>query len=589
MSDPITEYGSRLRDRRERTARLRKREDLLSNLRLAFAAVALAIALTPGVAWAWLAIPVLAFAALVVKHEKTVRRRELSVRAERFYERGIARLTDEWPGTGVAGEGYLDPSHPYSEDLDVFGEGSLFELLSTARTRPGEDALAAWLSAPAGIEEVRERQEAVRELRDRMDLREEIALLGEDVRAGIDEKTLAAWGGAPVRLESRWVPLVAAGLAFAAAVGIALYFASMGYLLLATVVLAEILLRIPFGSRMKEVLEGADRPAAELDLMARILARLEDERFDSPRLAGLRQRLETAGLPPSRQVRQLVRLIRMADGAKNQIFAPIAFLVLWELQIAFAIERWRRRSGEAVSRWISAVGEIEALLSLASHAHEHPADPFPELVEGRGELEGDGLAHPLLPVGRAVRNDVALAGDLRLLLVTGSNMSGKSTLLRAVGVNVVLALAGAPVRARSLRLSPLATAATIRIQDSLLEGRSRFFAEIERLKLLMDLTGGETPVLFLLDELLHGTNSHDRAVGGSAVVTKLVEAGAIGFATTHDLALAEIADSLGKRAENVHFADRIVEGDVIFDYQLRPGVVEKGNGLELMRAVGLPV
>ncbi|MBI2149640.1 MAG: hypothetical protein HYU27_03420 [Acidobacteria bacterium] len=232
---------------------------------------------------------------------------------------------------------------------------------------------------------------------------------------------------------------------------------------------------------------------------------------------------------------------------------------------------------------------MEALCALAGYAFEHPGDPFPELIEGPILLEADEVRHPLIPASECVPNSLKLGGDLRLLVVSGSNMSGKSTLLRTVGINVVLAQAGAPVRARRLRLSPLAIGATLRVQDSLHGHTSRFYSEIRRLHEIMELTQGPLPVLFLLDEILHGTNSHDRAIGAEAVVRGLADRGAIGLVTTHDLALAKVADALAPRAANVHFRDHLDNGRMIFDYRLHPGIVEKSNALELMRAIGLKV
>jgi DNA mismatch repair ATPase MutS len=202
---------------------------------------------------------------------------------------------------------------------------------------------------------------------------------------------------------------------------------------------------------------------------------------------------------------------------------------------------------------------------------------------------GEVLGHPLIPESRNVRTDLRLSDEPRVLVVSGSNMSGKSTLLRTAGVNVVLALAGAPVRARRLRLSPLQVGASIHIQDSLQAGASRFYAEIKRLRQIVDLTHGSVPVLFLLDEILHGTNSHDRRIGAEGVVRGLLDRGAIGLVTTHDLALARVAEELAPLAANVHFEDRLEDGKMTFDYRLRPGVVQRSNALELMRSVGLEV
>ena len=223
-------------------------------------------------------------------------------------------------------------------------------------------------------------------------------------------------------------------------------------------------------------------------------------------------------------------------------------------------------------------------------AYEHPDQSFPEIIEGKEPIfEAEAMGHPLLPAARRVCNHVRLGSEPRVLVVSGSNMSGKSTMLRSIGINSVLALAGAPVCATSLRISPLSIGASIRLQDSLLEGSSRFYAEIQRLRQIVDLTRGELPVLFLLDEILHGTNSHDRGIGAEAVVRSLVDRGGMGLVTTHDLALARVADELGSRGENVHFEDHLEDGVIAFDYQMRPGVVTKSNALELMRSVGLEV
>jgi DNA mismatch repair ATPase MutS len=257
--------------------------------------------------------------------------------------------------------------------------------------------------------------------------------------------------------------------------------------------------------------------------------------------------------------------------------------------VALAAESWRSRHGAGVRVWLSAIARLEALSSLAMYAYEHPEDPFPELVDGPASFDAHELGHPLLPSAVCVRNDVSIHGTTRALLVSGSNMSGKSTLLRAVGVNTVLAMAGAPIRAESMRLTPLQVGASIRINDSLQEGSSRFYAEITRLRELLNLRGGGTSLLFLLDELLQGTNSKDRRIGAEGVLQEFIELGAIGLVTTHDLALTEIAGLHAGALHNVHFQDDFDHGRMRFDFKLREGVVTKSNGIELMRAIGLKV
>ena len=353
----------------------------------------------------------------------------------------------------------------------------------------------------------------------------------------------------------------------------------------------------------------------DLDTLANLLTSLERATFHGDRLTLLQRALTSGGLTASRRIRELHRLSEINDSQKNTAALPLALflygaytgrngliglamavaalLLLIRPHVALAVERWRSRHGHNIRVWIDSIADFEALGSLAAYRYEHAADPFPEIVAPEGGtqaaiFDGVQLGHPLLPRASMVRNDVHLAGETRLLVVSGSNMSGKSTLLRTVGINAVLALAGAPVRAQSLRLSPLAIGATLRIQDSLMEGRSRFYAEITRIRALTGIAAGAVPLLFLLDELFHGTNSHDRRLGAEGVLRSLLERGAIGLITTHDLALTAIADGL-TGAVNVHFEDWFENNSIMFDYRMKPGPVTRSNALALMRSVGLDV
>jgi hypothetical protein len=430
----------------------------------------------------------------------------------------------------------------------------------------------------------------VAELRPRLDLREELALQGEDVRAGVHPAALEAWGSEPALHGAQTWRLIAGTLgALAALALVGWVLGGIGPLPLACTLALETLVALRFRGHVRHALAAAEQPARDLALLAELLERLEAEHFETPRLVALRAALDTQGRPASHEIARLRRLIELADARRNQLFAPLAAMLLWGVQFGLAIEVWRQRCGRRLVEWLEAVGEIEALSALAGHAFEHPEDPFPEILDRGPVFLGEALGHVLLPPDRCVRNDVRLGERERVLVVSGSNMSGKSTLLRTVGTNAVLALAGAPVRAGRLILSPLAVGASIRVNDSLQGGESRFYAEIKRLRQVADLARDEAHPLFLLDEILHGTNSHDRQIGAAAVVRGLVERGAIGLVTTHDLALARIADDLSPRAANVHFEDHLEDGHIAFDYRIRPGVVEKSNALALMREVGLDV
>ncbi len=593
FEDPRLEYTSRLESRRSAYTALERRHIAFGNTKVAVFALSVLLAwiafsyhwLSP---W-WLLAPAAVLLILALTHERLLRRRRSAERAVAFYERGLARLDDRWAGNGETGEQFNDPAHPYAEDLDLFGSGSLFELLSTARLRAGEETLARYLLEPAQPDVIRNRHASVAELRPGVDLREDFALLGEDLRSTINPRALATWAEEQPVLNSKSARTTAAVLSVLAVASVVFWAAAGKVEPFLAVGFVEALFFLKWRKRVAAVAELAGEPAYGIALLASVLERIERERFTSPRLVELRQKLDTRGVPPSHAIARLNRLMELLHSRDNVAVRVIGPPLLWTTQVAFAIEGWRRKYGPSVRTWLEAVGEIEALMSLAGYAYEHPADTFPEFVDCRACFEADAIGHPLVPESRVVRNDVSLSEDLRVLVVSGSNMSGKSTLLRTVGINAVLALAGAPVRARRLRLSPMALGASIRTLDSLQGGTSRFYTEIKRLRLLVDLTKGPLPVLFLLDELLHGTNSHDRRTGGAAVVRSLVERGAIGLLTTHDLALAHIADVLSPRAANVHFEDHLENGKINFDYLLRPGVVRKSNALELMRSIGLEV
>jgi hypothetical protein len=596
MTVPSAEYHARLGARRETRARLTRIDARFSHARLAVFALGVGGAVAASRGWIdpwWLAIPVVVFGVLVTQHDRVLHARDAAARAITFYERGLARIEDRWAGTGETGDRFRDADHLYAQDLDLFGPASLFELLSIARTRAGEDTLAAWLLAPAAAPEIVARQQATGDLTPRLDLREALSLAGSDVRASVLSDALVAWSEGPLHLRGVWIRPVAVALTIAAVATATAWIATGDAAAFVGVVMLEIIFSLPLRDRLARALHGANGPARDLDVLAVVLARLEQEEFAATRLTQLQRELVGGGITrASASIRRLHRLVELHDWQHNAIFAPVAAGVLWGTHVALAIEAWRREHGRHVREWLRISGEFEAIASFSAYRYEHPGDPFPEIVTSASRqavFDGVGLGHPLIPAARMVRNDVQLGGATQLLVVSGSNMSGKSTLLRTVGVNAVLAFAGAPVRAASLRLTPARIGATLRIQDSLQEGRSRFYAEISRIREIADLASGPLPVLFLLDELFHGTNSHDRVVGASGVLGALLDRDAIGLITTHDLALTTVAGDLAPRAANVHFDDRFEDGEIQFDYVMKPGPVTHSNAIALMRAVGLDV
>jgi hypothetical protein len=491
-------------------------------------------------------------------------------------------------GQGSSGARFEEPHHVYAADLDLFGTGSLFELLSVARTRMGEERLASWLLSPADPAAIRSRQASVSDLRARLDLREDFALEGRSDRVGVQPEELLAWAEASNELTGWRIAALAIALPLLALGGL-IVLVAWGFItpLVAVLIIQALVLRA-FAPAIQKVVLGTENAFEDLRLFAGLLMRIEREEFAAEPLRDEVRRLASHTLPAWKTIAKLSTVVGFVEGRRNIIVAVLQVPLLYSLQTALAAERWRKAHGAAIRPWVEVLGEMEALLSLAAYAYEHPEDSFPEIVEGPACFEGTALGHPLMPAAKCVRNDVSLCGTTRMLLVSGSNMSGKSTLLRTVGSNAVLAMTGAPVRAGSLRLTALQVGASIRINDSLHEGSSRFYAEITRLKQLVTLMDGSLPLLVLLDELLQGTNSKDRRVGAEGILRAFMQRGAIGLISTHDLALTDFESPDGA-LRNVHFEDALVDGHMTFDFRLREGVVTRSNGVELMRSIGLEV
>jgi len=584
------EYQTRLQQRETTVAQLQRKHLWLGNIRIAVfvAIVVLAWFSRTGSSIFYLLIAaIILFIFLVVIHRRVVRAMNAAKRAAEVYRRGIARMEDRWAGAGETGDEFKDPLHLYAEDLDILGQGSLFQLLCTARTRMGRQSLARWLLAPAAPAEIDERHTAIAELKPKLDFREALSVAGESERIEAHPDELARWARELSGLkDGRWWALLLAVLNVAALV--------YGFLVLWTpwIVLLAINGSIMFRWRhiLEKIFAGLGETHKDLDSLADVLQRIEREKFSSPRLQQLQSRLLTHGLRPSECIARLDTLSDLDDSRHNWFVRLFDVPLLYSVQLAFALERWRRNYGSRMEVWLDVVAEIETLASLATYAYEHAGDPFPEFAPAGSApcFAGEGLAHPLLPAARCVLNDAALGESNQVLLVSGSNMSGKSTYLRVIGINAVLAMMGAPVRAASLRLSHLTVGASMRVADSLQQGISHFYAEIKRVRQVIDLSSAQ-PSLFLLDEILQGTNSDDRRVGTQGILRTLLRNGAIGLVTTHDLALTSLAELFPDRITNVHFQEKFEDDKLSFDYRLRPGVVTTRNGIELMRSIGLDV
>lgn len=586
--------------RSREAALLEGRARVIGTARLALAVIALVSigAFVWGhLGWAWwvLAGDVIAFLGLVVAHSRVHDAKERASAALRFHQRGLARLDHKWDALSSTSARFQSPDHPFAADLDIFGRGSLMQLVDATETRFGEERLAKLLSQEGPgtwPEDVLARQEAVRDLAGRSVFREALATAGGVLA---DEKPdpapLLRWaegsgGIAPATRLLGWgLPLVTLAIIVLGSV------VGLRPGVVALVVVVQIAIGIAIGVRLTPMLSAASARESSVTRWRSMIAAIEVEPFEAPLLKKLQQRLAAGKRKASEEIAALERIVGFVDARRNEVFRLlIGPLLMWDVHCAFALLRWRARVGGHVRAWLDALGEVEALASLAGFAFEHPTFTWPELTT-EPLLDARALGHPLLPEDRRVGNDVRLAVAGRALVVTGSNMSGKSTLLRALGVNAVLAFAGAPVCAAALRLGAARVATSMRIEDSLEEGVSHFYAELRRLKRVLDWAQekGRPPVLFLLDEILHGTNSRERVLGACAVVRELVACAALGAVSTHDLGITALERELGGQVENVHFEEQVEGEAMTFDYVLRPGIVQSSNALRLMRAIGIAV
>ena len=619
-TDPLTVYADRAIEASKSADRLRTRFDRLANVRmgvvLAIGAVVIGYLAVPdarGFLGVITLVSIVSFGVLVVKHAH-LRRREMWYRelAQVALEARHRRLR-QWTEFAVPAP-EPPPHHPYADDLDVFGHASLHVLLSTTGTRPGADMLEDWLLAPAPSSVVRDRQAAVRELAPALDFRDELQAMGRIAGPVEPEqlRLLLEWAESPPwMLHKQGLRWSAVALPTLLVVTAALHFFAVIPYLWNLPIAVAILLSWRYTPRIHAEFARMSSGDSGLRRYHLLVAHISEGRFEDPLLAELQSSLiggdEARGEPeapagyeaPAKSLQRLFRLLDLSSVRYNpQIHYPLNVATLWDIHVLVRLERWKEHHGPALRGWMEALGRTDALSALAGLAHAHPDWVFPEIDDGQTggppRLEATGLGHPLLSPENAVRNDVGLGPPGTLLMVTGSNMSGKSTLLRAIGANVILAGAGGPVCAEAMALPVTDLCTSMRIRDSLEEGISYFMAELKGLKAVCEAASeaSERPVLYLLDEILQGTNTAERQIAARRILRHLLDQHAIGAVTTHDLTLAE-AEDLQNHAVLVHFRESLETREdgppIAFDYQLRPGIATSTNALRLMEIMGLGV
>jgi ABC-type multidrug transport system fused ATPase/permease subunit len=612
MPETDREVGQIYRERSQRFAAMRDRcaarSRLLTHVRLiAFIAAGLSVLrlLEPdawnGPFWPLLtAVLVVLFLALVVYHSELRLRCRWYADLSKLNDEALARLARDWAALPESDGVVADPEHPFADDLDLFGDASIFSLLGTIGTPPGRSTLRDWLLAPAEPRTILERQAAVVELAPLIDEREEITARGRllpEATPELVEQFLAWAEGEPWLAPRRWLvwtarllPLVSAALILLNIAGIVSY----------TTWVIALAVNLAFSSIAgKGVRDTLDRVFARENAFqqyAALFRLLSNASFSAPALRRLQSRLTGDRASAHVQMARLHRLEALAEVRHSMMNLPIQALTLWDFYVLLRLEKWQLTAGRHTRTWLSALGESDALAALAALHFDNPRWAFPQIVDdGSPTVDAKQLGHPLLPDEVRVANDVKLGPPGTFLLVTGSNMSGKSTLLRAIGTNVVLAGAGAPVCASSMRTPPVRLETSMRVHDSLQRGLSHFMAELERLKGVVEAarragTDGGSTLLYLLDDIFQGTNTAERQIAARRVITYLLATPAIGAVTSHDLRLAD-TEELSTACEPVHFTEKIEESTdgptISFDYKLRPGIATSSNALKLLEVVGL--
>jgi len=553
---------------------------------------------------------IIGFLWMLKRHTSIRRTRDLNHHLAFINGDEAARLERKFlrPETG---EQFMSPLHPYSGDLDVFGKLSLFRLLNRTHTYEGNRRLADWLLSPAKPETIHFRQQAVAQLVPQLDWRqtlEGLAYLNEAVSnptASLHNWATAKVGPLPGYLNiARFVlPILTITLLAAWLGGLV-----SGWAVLASIAVTGALLgRV--SEQAKLVSEQTQDIAAALDTFRDLLAHTESVTGKAERLRVIRDTLGSGSQSASVLVGQLSSLVQNFNFRRNPYFYLFVGLpVLWDVHYLVRLERWRQEHGPQLDRWFGALAEMESLNSLAGFAYAHPTYVQPDIVEpDHLTLDARQAVHPLLVPGKGVANSLAMEGANgpshggpshgETILITGSNMSGKSTFLRTLGANAVLAMAGAVVSAEQFVISPVRLFTSMRTQDSLEESTSSFYAELKRLQILIRLSGEPSdssglsaPILYFLDEILKGTNSADRHRGAEALIRQLHKTTAAGFVSTHDLELGQLTNTTGEPLEfvrNYHFQSDIQDGKLLFDYRLRDGICQSFNASQLMRSIGI--
>lgn len=597
--NPEEIYKQRIDTFESQIQRLRRKETLLSALKLLavvcgiFLLVKLATKFTTAPLLAFITVLIL-FVIVVAIHENIIKKRKLQEALKAINVDEIRSLRGEFLDFDT-GEEFISTDHEYSSDLDIFGNRSVFHYLNRTTTSIGKRFLSNWLKVfPEDLssEQVKEKQEAVQELADKVDLRQNIQAHGrfiedsmkrlESFKDLFDEPD-AVLGKIPLIAFIHLFPLITLGAV------VSVFFHVSWLVPLAAVLIQGIVNRVT-GKVRERIYLLSSRNAKILTAYSKITAELEKENFVCKKLNEYQSELFLEDKSASSHIKKLSTLLGYFDMRLSKEFHLLFNnLLFWDLHCVYKIEKWKKKTGPVIHKWFDVIGNFEALSTFANVLFNNPDWTMPEVSGPEFRLEALSIGHPLIPKAENIRNDIALKQKGNILIVTGPNMSGKTTFLKTLGVNVILAMAGGPVCAKRFVLSPLKLYTSMKVTDSLDKKLSLFYAELQRLKMIMDAILRKEPMFFLIDEMLKGTNESDRHKGAMALIRQLVENDADGVLATHDLELTKLENDYSKTISNYHF-DGYIEGDkLLFDYELKTGICQSSNALELMKKVGIKV
>lgn len=534
------------------------------------------------------------FVIFISKHRDIKKNRDFILVLIEINSISLKRFQGEWRKFEDSGQDFKDDSHRYSGDLDVFGEGSLFQWINTSATFAGRIKLKELLTEmPSCIDEIILRQQAVKELSGKIKWRQHLnaeGIIGLKSNKSLDNEALYSWinKGTDFTL-SKGMTFISKILPFITIILILISFSTsfvsrnIPYILL----ILQMGILFLYNKRINSILKTAYYNKKNIISYDKMLRYIEGQNFKSTHLSKIKGKLKGAdGETASRKINKLVKIVNLISDRNNMVYIIFNILFLWDIRCVISLEKWKKESGALLKDWVDTIGEFEALSSLSLIHFDNPSWTFPEVENEFPVLSGKAVGHPLIKE-KAVFNDIEINNKSSVLLITGSNMSGKSTYLRTAGINLILAYSGAPVNAKAFSCSVMKVFTCMRISDNLEKNISSFYAEILRIKEIVIASKSDKNIFFLLDEIFKGTNSIDRHLGAKTLINKLISEKASGIVSTHDLELGELQGETNYKVSNFHFKEYYENGELHFDYKLRRGISNTRNAMYLIKMAGI--